>query len=185
MEESEEFAAYCQKLIGDYASGMVDMTVAASRIDRYPLQESAHLMLQKVQWAAYDIGESYRSQEDDKENWDTIVKTIENYVSLNWEPTYWALALTYSEINNAKITHSYSAVVRRQNGVISITAPLEDIEKVIAKTILGLNKEQTDYWFLQNLTQALPNRIEPYLLTHAEVKEHLVVPDYSTAPGNN
>lgn len=185
MEDGEKFASYCQKIIADHASGLIDMTVAASKIDQHPLSDSAHLMLHRVQWAAYDIGEDYRSQAENEEGWATIVETIKNYTSLNWEPTYWALALTYSQMDNEKIIHSYSAVIRRQNGSISIAAPLESIEKAVTKTISKLNNEQTDCWFLQNLAEALPKKIEPYLLTLTEIKEHLVEPDYSTAPGNN
>lgn len=185
MEESENFAAYCQNIIADYTSGMIDMTTAAEIIALQPLDESAHLMLHRIKWAAYDIGEDYRGPKENKEDWEYIIKTIGDYTSLNWEPSYWALALTYSEMKGEKITHSYSAIIRRQNGKISVITPLKNIEEGITKTISKLNPEQTDYWFLQNLALALPKKIDSYLLTVTEIKEHLVVPDYSTAPGNN
>lgn len=185
MTNAEEFIRQCQGVISEHEAGKQSLNDAAAKINAspydYPFEGPAHPMVCKVADLAFDIAEEYRSEKDDKADWTVLTKTLNNYVTGNWEPTCWILSAMYGEYEQNKLTHSYSVAVRRQNGETIVETASENIRDTISKVIQKLNTEQTDERYLQNLARIIPEVIGKYKLASVEVKEYLTEPYYSTA----
>src|ERR1051326_4395614 len=124
MKNVDAFVDICKRVMADYATESLDLHLAAEKIykqaNEHPFEVDVHPMLYKVGDLSFDITEDYRSHNEDKADWDTITKTIQNYVEGNWEPTCWILSVVYGEYSEEKLTRSYSVAVRRQNGEMII-----------------------------------------------------------------
>src|SRR5579884_2990903 len=184
MTSAEEFIKNCQSIVKAYNAGKYSLTVAASKINNnvfgYPFKGPAHPMVYKVADCAFDIAEDYRTENEDIEDWATLTRTLENYISGKWEPTCWILSAMYGEYTKGKLTHSYSVAVRRQNGKTLTETASDKLHNAIKKTLNKLNKHQTDQRFLQNLAKLMPQAIDKYTLNNIFVKEYLTDPYYST-----
>lgn len=138
-------------------------------------------MLCKVSDLSFDIAEDYRSDEEDKTDWDTIRKTIKNYIAGEWEPTCWIMSAMYGEYFDDQLTHSYSVAVRRQNGETIIETISNELKYGLSEAADKLNVEQTDERYLQNLAKFAPASVSKYKLVSLEVAEYLTESYYSTA----
>lgn len=185
MKNVDAFVDLCKRVIADYATGSLDLHLASEKIykqaNAHPFEEDVHPMLYKVSDLSFDIIEDYRSDSDDKADWDTITKTIKNYVKGNWEPTCWMLSAMYGEYSGEKLTHSYSVVARRQNGETIIETASDDLKAEFGQILEKINTEQTDERYLQNLAKFAPTSVGEYKLASVDMAEYLAEPYYSTA----
>lgn len=188
MMNIEQFIEHCQIVVSEYKVGKSSLNTAAAKINasvfEYPFEGPAHPMVYKVADLAFDIAEDYRSEKDDKADWAALTKTLNNYITGNWEPTCWILSAMYGEYYDEKLTHSYGVAIRRQNGETLIETASEELKDTITKLINKLNKEQTDERYLQNLAKLVPVTIGKYKLASVEVAEYLTEPYYSTNMGS-
>lgn len=185
MISIQQFIEQCQVVIAEYEAGKLTVNHAAAKIHAnpfdYPFEGIAHPMIYKVADIACDIAEAWRSEKEDKADWVTLTKTLDNYLSGKWEPTCWILSAIYGEYSKDKLTHSYNMSVRRQNGKTLIETASPDIKNRINLTIKKLNREQTDERYLQNLARIMPLTINKYKLSGVEVREYLTEPYYSAS----
>jgi hypothetical protein len=185
MKNMEAFVGLCQRVVADYEAGLVDIHLAAEKIlqqaNQHSFEDEVHPMLYKVSDLSFDIAEDYRSDKDDKADWDIIVETIKNYIAGNWKPTCWILSAMYGEYSGGQLTHSYSVSVRRQNGETIIETASDELRNRLNKLVNKLNVEQTDERYLQNLARFAPANIGTYKLASVEVAEYLTESYYSTA----
>ena len=184
MKDVEWFISLWKDVIAEYKAGNITISEAAQKIEKqtinYTFEEPVHPMLYKVGDLMFDIAEDYRSEKEDKADWDTIIRTVEAYDSGNWEPTCWILSAMYGKYEKEKLIHSYSVAVKRQNGHTIIETASKNIEKDIKEVVSNVNKEQTDERYLQNLTMLMPKSIKTMKLVNVMVQEYLTEPYYST-----
>lgn len=184
MKNVDAFVELCRRVISDNKAGLLDLHLAAEKIHKqsnaHPFEKYVHPMLVKVSDLTFDITEDYRSDKDDKYDWDIITKTIKNYIEGSWEPTCWILNAMYGEYSKHKLTHSYSVVVRRQNGQTIIDTASEALNAKFSQANKELNTKQTDERYLQNMAKFAPNKVGIYKLASVDVAEYLVEPYYST-----
>lgn len=184
MYSVDEFLQTCHKAIADYDSRRLTLHEAAATINNspfeYPFKEEAHPMLYKIAALAFDVGEDYRSKEDNEADWALLTQTLRNYLSGDWESTCWILTAMYGEYDGDKLTYSLSLAVRRQNGKVVLETASDEIKEAITKTIKHINEDQTDERYLQNLAKLAPTVAGKYKLVNIGVDEYMVEPYYAT-----
>ena len=189
MMTVEQFIEHCQAVIIGYKAGKLSLNSAAAKINasvfEYPFEGPAHPMVYKVADLAFDIAEDYRSEKDDKADWALLTKTLNSYITGDWEPTCWILSAMYGEYSDQKLTHSYSVSVRRQNGETLVETASEELKNAFTEVIGKLNVDQTDERYLQNLAKLTLTKIGKYKLANVEVAEYLMEPYYSTNMGSS
>jgi len=174
------FIEICQAAIADHKAGNVPFNEAATKISagsfEYPLDGSAHPMLYKIADLAFDITEDYRSEAEDKADWDKLTKTLEKYLAGDWEPTCWILSVMYAEYAQDKVDHSYSVCIRRQNGKTLAETAHKEIGETIDSVLKNVSNKQTDERYLENLALIIPQVIDQFSLASVELREHLTEP---------
>jgi hypothetical protein len=181
MDSVADFIRSCKEVIAEYAAGNLGVVDAAKKIDNYDIsfEGKVHPMIYKVTDLAFELAEDYQSSDALKTNWSLLVETVKAYDSLDWEPTCWLLSAMYGKHQKSKLVHSLSVVVKRQNGKTIVDSGLEELKKSVENKLPKINKEQTDEWYLRNLSAILPKAEGHYKIMSWDVAEYLSKPWYS------
>jgi len=176
---SEDFVIQCQSVIDGQSAGKLDLVAAARAILDLEVTERVHPMIDKIRALAFDVAEDYLEPDLNRANWKTMVETLKAYKIGDWEPTCWILAAMYGKHEAGRLVHSFSVVVRRQNGKTTVETAEEHIGKAVNKVIPKINKDQTDEWYLENFAKQLPESAGGLSLLSCDVQEHLTQQWYS------
>lgn len=172
-----KFIKLTQDVILERSQGSLSLQEAAFRINPtvagYPFSGPAHPMIYKIADLAFDIAENYRSEKENSSDWNLLVKTLQHYVSGNWDETVWLLTVMYGEYSDKTLYHSYSIVISRQNGKTLITAASKELRLAIRELLPKVNQKQTDARYLQNLVLFLPKSIKGLKLINHTCYEYL------------
>lgn len=169
MEETDAFIDQCQKIIHAHVEIAISCRKIREAARRLP--PHTHPMIYKICMLAEDLDEDhYRDDGDTRHaHWTAICKLIDDFQKGSWHPTVWCMLAIY----RATPQESISIKVTRQTGQIVIETTDDTLRTVVQDTQKIIKDDQTDEWYLHNLTHLLPRRTAQYTLMNTKVREIL------------